>query len=61
LEAAHGGSRDADPFIELLIQVRTEMRAAKQWAFSDQIRDGLRELGVELKDSAEGTVWIVSP
>ena len=45
------------PFIDLLVGVRTELRAEKQWALSDKVRDGLKELGVALEDSADGTNW----
>jgi cysteinyl-tRNA synthetase len=47
----------AKPFIELLIKVRTDLRTAKQWALADQVRDSLKELGVTMEDSPEGTVW----
>jgi cysteinyl-tRNA synthetase len=33
------------------------LRAAKQWALADRVRDGLKELGVELKDGPGGTTW----
>jgi cysteinyl-tRNA synthetase len=48
---------DAAPFIELLVSLRGELRAAKQWALADRVRDGLAELGVELKDGPQGTTW----
>jgi cysteinyl-tRNA synthetase len=47
----------AKPFIELLIKVRGDLRGAKQWALADQVRDSLKELGVVMEDSAEGTTW----
>jgi cysteinyl-tRNA synthetase len=47
----------AKPFIELLIKVRGDLRAAKQWTLADQVRDSLKTLGVTLEDSPEGTVW----
>jgi cysteinyl-tRNA synthetase len=50
-------SQETAPFIDLLITLRTELRAAKQWAIADQVRDGLTALGVEIKDGAEGTTW----
>jgi cysteinyl-tRNA synthetase len=50
-------SVDIKPFVDLLIGVRTEMRAIKQWALADKIRDQLNELGVVLEDSREGTTW----
>jgi cysteinyl-tRNA synthetase len=45
------------PFIELLVQVRQELREEKQWALADRIRDGLQSLGVVLEDEAGGTRW----
>ena len=57
LAAAEGGSQQAAPFIDLLVAVRAELRAAKQWQLSDRVRDGLLELGVEIKDGPEGTTW----
>jgi cysteinyl-tRNA synthetase len=48
---------ETEPFISLLVQVRNELRAAKQWALADTIRDGLAELGVALEDGPEGTTW----
>ena len=54
-------SQDADlaaaPFIDLLVSVRTDLRAARQFALADQIRDGLAEQGVTLEDGPQGTQW----
>jgi cysteinyl-tRNA synthetase len=52
-----GSSREAAPFIDLLVQVRSELRAAKQWALSDRVRDGLSALGIALEDGPQGTTW----
>jgi cysteinyl-tRNA synthetase len=51
------GSGDADKFIDLLVEVRSEARAQKLWALSDMIRDRLNELGVAIEDSKDGTSW----
>ena len=51
------GSGGADPFVALLVELRTEMRKQKQWAMSDLIRDRLKELGVAIEDSKDGTTW----
>ncbi len=48
---------DAEPFIDLLVQVRSELRKARLWALADMIRDRLAELGVVLEDTREGTTW----
>jgi cysteinyl-tRNA synthetase len=51
------GSGDADKFVDLLVEVRSEVRKQKLWALSDQIRDRLKELGVTIEDSKDGTAW----
>jgi cysteinyl-tRNA synthetase len=47
----------AEPFIELLVEVRTRLREARQWQLADQVRDGLRARNVVLEDQAGRTVW----
>ena len=46
--------------IELLIQLRMDARANKDFATSDKIRDQLADLGIQLKDGKEGTTFSVS-
>ena len=46
-----------DDAIEDLVHLRTEARAAKDFALSDRIRDELVEAGVLLEDKPDGTVW----
>lgn len=48
---------EATPFVELLIELRNELRQQKLWALSDKVRAGLAELGVLLEDSKDGTTW----
>ena len=43
--------------IEMLIEMRKEARANKNFALSDQIRDNLLELGIQLKDGKDGTTF----
>jgi cysteinyl-tRNA synthetase len=52
-----GGSIEAAPFIDLLTQIRNELRAAKQFQLADRIRDGLTALNVTLEDGPQGTTW----
>jgi cysteinyl-tRNA synthetase len=54
------GSSLAPDLIQLLIETRAELRQAKQYAAADGIRDKLAALGVQLKDSPEGTTWALS-
>lgn len=46
--------------VNMLIDLRKQARANKQYAVSDQIRDRLLELGVVLEDRAEGTVYRIA-
>ena len=41
--------------IELLIKLRSEARSEKNFKLSDEIRDELKALGVEIKDNKDGT------
>ena len=51
------GDQAADAFINLLIEIRKDLRDNKQWALSDKVRDRLAEMGVILEDSKQGTTW----
>ncbi|SHJ21749.1 cysteine--tRNA ligase [Aquimarina spongiae] len=46
--------------VELLIKLRAEARANKDFATSDKIRDELAEIGIQLKDSREGTTFTLN-
>ena len=46
--------------VELLIKLRAEARANKDFATSDKIRDELAEMGIQLKDSREGTTFTLN-
>ena len=44
----------------MLIEMRNEARANKNWALSDEIRDRLLALGIQLKDGKDGTSFSVN-
>lgn len=48
-----------DGVVEMLIEMRNEARANKNWSLSDEIRDKLLALGIQLKDGKEGTSFSV--
>ncbi len=50
-------NEDAAPFVDLLVELRSELRTAKQYALADRVRDGLVAQGIELQDGPEGTEW----
>jgi cysteinyl-tRNA synthetase len=45
------------PFIDLLVDVRNELRGQRLWQLADVVRDRLDELGVIIEDSPAGTTW----
>jgi len=51
------GSSEVEAQVNALIAERNEARKQKQWALSDQLRDKLKELGVTIEDSKDGTKW----
>lgn len=57
MQSSRSGATETAPFIELLVELRNEMRAKKDWAMSDLIRDRLKTLGVEVEDGKSGTTW----
>lgn len=62
LEAGDGGgkmSEVVDGLMELVIELRAGARTDKNWAVSDQIRDKLNEINIQLKDTPEGAEWRV--
>ncbi len=45
--------------MEMIIAMRLDARARKDWAASDRIRDQLASLGISIKDGKEGATWMV--
>ena len=48
---------DFESKIENLIAQRNDARAFKDWNKSDSIRDKLKDIGIEIEDTSEGTIW----
>lgn len=46
-----------DKLMELVINLRNEAKQNKDYATSDKIRNELAAIGIQLKDSKEGTLW----
>ena len=43
--------------MELIIQLRADVRKKKDFTAADAIRDGLAKLGITIEDRASGTIW----
>ncbi|MCL4150147.1 UNVERIFIED_CONTAM: hypothetical protein GTU68_029852 [Idotea baltica] len=48
---------ELDQVMQLVIDIRAQSRADKNWAISDQIRDHLAAANIQLKDGKDGTTW----
>jgi cysteinyl-tRNA synthetase len=55
IEGQNNGQQQLDAAVNLLIDLRNQARANKDFATSDAIRDRLQEAGIQLKDGKEGT------
>lgn len=60
-DAAVSGVRDpravVAPYVEAMLTVRATVRAEKRFDLSDVIRDAFAELGIEVRDTADGPEW----
>ncbi len=56
-EQAGDDSNAVDGLVQVLIGIRQQARANKDFATSDRVRDELAKLNIQLKDSKDGTDW----
>ena len=59
-EKAAGAATGRDyvtPLVEMLLAMRLQAKADKDWAASDRIRDGLAAAGIRVKDRKDGSDW----
>jgi cysteinyl-tRNA synthetase len=52
------GHATLDGLMHLIIGIRQNARVTKDWTTSDKIRDTLKDVGIVLKDSKDGTDWV---
>ena len=50
-------SSDVDNLMQLLLNIRNESKAKKDFATSDKIRDELNKINFMIKDEKNGTTW----
>jgi cysteinyl-tRNA synthetase len=55
--ATKGDSTVLPKVMELVLEIRKDARAKKDFATSDLIRDRLKDAGIEVKDTKDGAVW----
>ncbi len=54
-----GGMKPFEGAVDLLMEIRTNAKANKDWATSDLIRNKLSELGFDVKDTKNGVEWSI--
>lgn len=59
-DTVSGGNDALDKVMQLVIDIRKQSRDNKDWATSDKIRDGLKDAGIAIKDSKDGTTYEVN-
>lgn len=52
-----GGDSKLAPVMDLVLDLRQQARANKDWATSDKIRDMLAAAGITVKDTKDGSTW----
>ena len=58
--AAEGSNmKPFEQAVDLLLEIRKEAKAKKDWATSDTIRNRLAEIGFDVKDTKDGFEWKV--
>lgn len=62
LKSEKGANNDAreeayGKVVDMVLDLRSKAKAAKDWATSDQIRDALAAAGFEVKDTKDGVTW----
>ena len=58
-EKSTANNNKLDDVVNLLIKLRKQVRDNKDFTMSDQIRNELSEIGIQLKDGKDGTVFSV--
>lgn len=56
---ATSGDGVIEGLMQLILEIRQEARAKKDWPTSDKIRDALKKLNIVVKDGKEGTTWTI--
>ena len=49
----------SEPLLDILIELRSELRNTRQYDLADSIRKRLEKLGIQLEDTPTGTTWSI--
>ncbi|MFN8309404.1 MAG: cysteine--tRNA ligase [Chitinophagales bacterium] len=56
-EETSGGGDKLEGLMQLILELRKDVRARKDFATSDKIRDELLKAGIQVKDGKDGATW----
>jgi cysteinyl-tRNA synthetase len=63
-ELAVVGARDprevVAPFVDTLVELREQAREQGSWTLADTVRDRLTAAGIEVRDTPQGTIWLLT-
>ena len=57
---SEGATKVIDGLMNMVLEQRAAAKAAKDWATSDRIRDNLKAIGIQVKDTKDGAEWTLS-
>ena len=57
LKSEQAAGDDLPQVLDFIVNLRDEAKSSKDYATSDKIRNGLQQIGFQLKDTKEGTNW----
>ena len=57
-ERAEVSDDELGPLMQIFIELRSGLRERGEWALADGLRDRLTAIGIELRDTPEGTIWV---
>lgn len=56
-ELADEGTMEIEPIMQAVIKLRSDMKSAKKYDVADGLRDGMKEAGILIEDTKDGTRW----
>lgn len=56
-EQQQNASEHLNQVMDMVLELRAQVRAEKNWPLADSIRDGLAKAGVQVKDGKDGASW----
>ncbi|MDB5154439.1 MAG: cysteine--tRNA ligase [Mucilaginibacter sp.] len=57
LKNEQAGNDDLPKVLDMIVDLRNGAKINRDYATSDKIRDGLQQIGFQLKDGKDGTTW----